>query len=151
MSSLQEHIADSLFSEPEGNVDFSISISAIEIAGSKCFGKNCSHLAIPLLNLKSALHADLLRNRQKVMICDDENGSSKLLNITERVAASSCDIIEIIREALAERTTESTAVNSVSSRSHFVCSIKLIDQNQKKSKTVYGEITLLDLAGRYGI
>lgn len=38
MGGLFQFIAEDLFTELVGNVDFSLSVSAIEIIGSKCFG-----------------------------------------------------------------------------------------------------------------
>lgn len=38
MGGLFQYIAEDLFTEAVGSVDFSVSVSAVEIAGSKCFG-----------------------------------------------------------------------------------------------------------------
>lgn len=38
MGGLFQYIAEDLFLEAVGSVDFSVSVSAIEIAGAKCFG-----------------------------------------------------------------------------------------------------------------
>ncbi|CAK4622878.1 unnamed protein product [Aphanomyces euteiches] len=98
---------------------------------------------------------DLLRRRQKVSVCDTNGGDSKLLNVTERNVDSSARLVETIQEALAQRATEAvsfetskiihtatqTAVNSVSSRSHFLCRLGLVDKRKR------GQLTLLDLAG----
>ncbi|RHY26099.1 hypothetical protein DYB32_007872 [Aphanomyces invadans] len=101
--------------------------------------------------------ADLLRRRQKVLVCDDEAGNSRLLNVTEREATSAPALLAIIHEALDMRATEATSVNAVSSRSHFLCSISIRDtakpgaSRSKPSATTPcrppGVLTLLDLAG----
>lgn len=38
MGGLFQYIAEDLFLEAVGDVDFSVSVAAVEIAGSKCFG-----------------------------------------------------------------------------------------------------------------
>lgn len=38
MSGLFQYISDDLFTEAVGDVDFVVSVSAVEIAGSKCYG-----------------------------------------------------------------------------------------------------------------
>src|SRR5690349_13743258 len=42
MGGLFEFIAEDLFTEAVGSVDFSVSVAAIEIAGAKCFGASCN-------------------------------------------------------------------------------------------------------------
>ncbi|ETV96263.1 hypothetical protein, variant 1 [Aphanomyces invadans] len=135
MSGLHDNIADMLFRNNGGGD--SVVVTAVEIAGTKCM--------------------DLLRRRQKVLVCDDEAGNSRLLNVTEREATSAPALLAIIHEALDMRATEATSVNAVSSRSHFLCSISIQDtakpgaSRSKPSATTPcrppGVLTLLDLAG----
>ncbi|EQC35035.1 hypothetical protein SDRG_07275 [Saprolegnia diclina VS20] len=122
MTGFQEHIADLLFATPQA--PWNVVISAIEIAGAKCY--------------------DLLKKRQRVLVCDDEGGSSKLLNIGEHVATSAADLLATVERALAQRATEKTAVNSVSSRSHFLCFLTL---RSASGDVRGGQLVLLDLAG----
>jgi hypothetical protein len=49
-------LSDDLFTETVGNVDFAVSVSAVEIAGTKCF--------------------DLIRDSAKVLECDDGEGNT---------------------------------------------------------------------------
>ncbi|KAF0743600.1 hypothetical protein Ae201684_001743 [Aphanomyces euteiches] len=120
MQGLYKKMADMIFGNNVGD-DLRVIVTAVEIAGAKCF--------------------DLLRRRQKVSVCDTNGGDSKLLNVTERNVDSSARLVETIQEALAQRATEATAVNSVSSRSHFLCRLGLVDKRKR------GQLTLLDLAG----
>ncbi|KAF0699664.1 Aste57867_9786 [Aphanomyces stellatus] len=114
MSGLQEAMAHMLFAVP----GMSATVSAVEIAGAKC--------------------CDLLRRRIKVIVCDDASGNSQLLNVSERTVASAPALLDTIHDALDQRATEATAVNAVSSRSHFLCRVQLASG---------GSLTLLDLAG----
>ncbi|RHY23331.1 hypothetical protein DYB25_008433 [Aphanomyces astaci] len=137
MSGLHEHMADMLF--PTNNKTTSspiVVVTAVEIAGAKC--------------------VDLLRRRQKVLVCDDEAGNSRLLNVVERDVSSAAALLSTIQDALDMRATEATAVNAVSSRSHFLCSITIKDAAssshsrsslKQPSRPSGGVLTLLDLAG----
>ncbi len=68
---------------------------------------------------------DLLRKRQKVLVCEDASGNSHLLHLTERIATSSSEFLDMLQSAQAQRATEETAVNGVSSRSHSLCKIQI--------------------------
>ncbi|TYZ65759.1 hypothetical protein PybrP1_007589 [[Pythium] brassicae (nom. inval.)] len=120
----EAYIAEDLFTEAVGSVDFSVSVSAIEIAGSKCF--------------------DLINNRGKVLVCEDGDGSINLLNATETDADSTNALLGVLEAVKSLRTTESTSVNSQSSRSHLVCYVNL---RRRAGGELYGQLVLLDLAG----
>ncbi|OQR90755.1 kinesin-like protein [Achlya hypogyna] len=124
MTGFQEHIAAQLFET--ANTPWDVVLSAVEVAGSKCY--------------------DLLRKRQRVLVCDDTAGNSKLLNVGEHVAVSAADVLDTVQRALAERATEKTAINSVSSRSHFLCFLDLRPRSNKCPART-GQVVLLDLAG----
>ncbi|OQS02933.1 kinesin [Thraustotheca clavata] len=126
MAGFQQRLVEMLFSS--SSASFDVVVSAVEIAGSKCY--------------------DLLRKRQRVIVCDDANGDSKLLNVTKHIANSAIDVLQVVQKALAQRATEKTAVNSVSSRSHFLCFINLQSNNKNDvPASKQGIITLMDLAG----
>jgi kinesin family member 2/24 len=123
MGGMFAFIAEDLFTEAVGDVDFDVSVSAIEIVGSKCF--------------------DLLHERSKVMVCDDADGNTSLLNCSETSADSSNSLLDILENVKSLRTTEATNVNSQSSRSHLVVYVNLRDNKG----ALYGQLVLLDLAG----
>ncbi|RHY43532.1 hypothetical protein DYB34_008389 [Aphanomyces astaci] len=94
----------------------------------------------------------------EVLVCDDEAGNSRLLNVVERDVSSAAALLSTIQDALDMRATEATAVNAVSSRSHFLCSITIKDAASSSSshsrsslkqppRPSGGVLTLLDLAG----
>ncbi|KAL4161371.1 hypothetical protein PRNP1_002490 [Phytophthora ramorum] len=129
MSGLFQYISDDLFTEAVGNVDFAVSVSAVEVAGSKCF--------------------DLIRDRAKVLVCDDGEGNTSLVGTTEVKADSTNSLLEVLEGVKELRTTESTTVNHQSSRSHLVCYVNLRHRIPRSEDLgeLYGQLVLLDLAG----
>ncbi|EGZ25571.1 hypothetical protein PHYSODRAFT_555336 [Phytophthora sojae] len=129
MSGLFQYISDDLFTEAVGDVDFVVSVSAVEIAGSKCY--------------------DLIHDRSKVLVCDDGEGSTGLVGTTEVEADSTNSLLEVLEGVKDLRSTESTSVNHQSSRSHLVCYINLRHRSSRKGELgdLYGQLVLLDLAG----
>ncbi|DBA03366.1 TPA: hypothetical protein N0F65_004643, partial [Lagenidium giganteum] len=130
MGGLFQHISEDIFTEPVGDVDFSVHVSAVEIAGSKCF------------------------DHRPVQVCDDGDGNVSILNLSEEAADSANELHSILENVKELRTTESTAVNSQSSRSHLVCYINLRPRTRASKRSaadskaaLYGQLVLLDLAG----
>ncbi|ETI32424.1 hypothetical protein F441_21165 [Phytophthora nicotianae CJ01A1] len=128
MSGFFQFVADGLFTEIVGDVDFVVSVSAIEIAGSKCY--------------------DLIHDRSKVLVCDDGEGNTGLVGATEVEADSTNSLLEVLDNVKNLRSTESTTVNHQSSRSHLVCYINLRRRSSRDTLgELYGQLVLLDLAG----
>ncbi|KAE9251452.1 hypothetical protein PF004_g2479 [Phytophthora fragariae] len=129
MSGLFHYISDDLFTEAVGDVDFAVSVSAVEVAGSNCF--------------------DLIHDRAKVLVCDDGEGNTGLVGTTEVGADSTNSLLEVLEGVKDLRTTESTTVNHQSSRSHLVCYVNLRHRSLKQGELgeLYGQLVLLDLAG----
>ncbi|RLN58336.1 hypothetical protein BBP00_00007058 [Phytophthora kernoviae] len=129
MSGLFQYISDDLFIEAVGDVDFDVSVSAVEIAGSKCY--------------------DLIHGRSKVLVCDDAEGNTSLVGTTEVQADSTNSLLEVLDDVKNLRTTEATVVNHQSSRSHLVCYVNLRRPSSKAGALgeLYGQLVLLDLAG----
>ncbi|KAK1935042.1 Diatom spindle kinesin-1 [Phytophthora citrophthora] len=129
MSGLFQFIADDLFTELVGDVDFVVSVSAVEIVGSKCH--------------------DLIHDRAKVLVCDDGEGNTGLVGTTEVEADSTNALLEVLDRVKDLRSTESTSVNHQSSRSHLVCYINLRHRSSRGDTLgdLYGQLVLLDLAG----
>ncbi|KAF4137282.1 Kinesin motor domain [Phytophthora infestans] len=110
------------------DVDFVVSVSAVEIAGSKCY--------------------DLIHDRSKVLVCDDGEGNTTLVGTTEVEADSTNALLEVFDNVKDLRSTEATTVNHQSSRSHLVCYINLRHRSARDSLgKLYGQLVLLDLAG----
>ncbi|KAI9998667.1 hypothetical protein PInf_003253 [Phytophthora infestans] len=128
MSGLFQFVANDLFMEIVRDVDFVVSVSAVEIAGSKCY--------------------DLIHDRSKVLVCDDGEGNTTLVGTTEVEADSTNALLEVFDNVKDLRSTEATTVNHQSSRSHLVCYINLRHRSARDSLgKLYGQLVLLDLAG----
>lgn len=86
---------------------------------------------------------DLLNGRAKVTIREDGAGRVNRVGL----GAVRCDGVEALLAAIERgneaRTTHSTAVNSVSSRSHAICDIVVKDTAGR----MWGKLSLIDLAG----
>merc|ERR1711920_960545 len=132
MNGMQQCVANDLFLEPEGSIDFKIAVSVVEITGRKCW--------------------DLLDAHKEVKVLEDNEGNIHLSNANVVPVESCEELFFSIDAANAERKTHATGVNDVSSRSHCVTNIYLLDPATsaaapEKLKDVYGCITLVDLAG----
>lgn len=96
---------------------------------------------------------DLLRTTPnddvKHEIRKDVNGNVTLSEVTMRVLDpnDSDAVNELIATAQTHRSTASTAMNEVSSRSHAVFSLQLRAHNESQGITLKGSLSLVDLAG----
>lgn len=97
--------------------------------------------------------ADLIADRSKVVVCEDGDGHIQLLGSSEVDADSTNALLDVLENVKSLRTTESTDVNSQSSRSHLVCYVNLrypvtaAQRAQHQRGKLYGQLALLDLAG----
>ena len=105
-------------------VGFSIAITFYEIAGKKCF--------------------DLMNQRKSLQVLSDDKEDIHVKGITtlKITAKNNNEIMNLLQEALKLRSSEETERNMLSSRSHAVCNIKLLDGD-----AVIGKLMLVDLAG----
>ncbi|RLN94085.1 hypothetical protein BBJ28_00018203 [Nothophytophthora sp. Chile5] len=156
MSGLFQYLSDDLFMEAVGEVDFAVSVSAVEIAGSKCFGalrqSGMHRIGSPVTNCSIVFLCfveDLIHDRAKVLVCDDGGGNTNLVGASEVEADSTNSLLEVLEAVKDLRTTEETAVNHQSSRSHLVCYINLRHRTASREALgeLYGQLVLLDLAG----
>jgi len=85
---------------------------------------------------------DLLNNRQALVLLEDANKVIQVKGLSEQVTNSPEGILKIINFGNTKRSTNPTAANDTSSRSHAICQIKIM-----KDKTVLGNLLLIDLAG----
>lgn len=81
----------------------------------------------------------------KLQVAIREDGSNKVQAVgLKHVECSSCEeLLDVIEQGNASRTTHKTAMNDVSSRSHAICEIQVRDNRSR----VYGKLSLIDLAG----
>ena len=107
-------------------VNTKIEILFFEIHGKKCY--------------------DLLENRKELRLLSDENDNTLARGAREitieAADASQSAIMDVISAALKLRKHEVTERNPISSRSHAVCTIRVLTKT-----STWGRITLVDLAG----
>lgn len=127
MVGIQSQMADEMFKVLESSTVHSytqVYVSFFEIYGGRC--------------------QDLLNNRQRLNVREDGGGEVVVSDLME-VEANSAEMLQrIIDSGNKNRTTHATESNDVSSRSHAICQIRLV--NASTSKEI-GRFSLIDLAG----
>lgn len=127
MSGVQLNAARDIFrlmrSPEHADKDLSIYTAFFEIYGGRCF--------------------DVLHGRSKVVIREDGRGNVQAVGLRHVPCASEEELLAIIEEGNASRTTKKTHMNDASSRSHAVCEILVKDGRGR----VFGKMSLIDLAG----
>jgi kinesin family protein 2/24 len=121
MNDLQQLIVNELYELARKG--FTVTVSYFEIYGGRC---------LDLLNEKSVLN-----------ILEDKNGNIQIPGLTERNAESAKELLGIMEQANANRTTHATVANDTSSRSHAICQVLV----RRGSEEVGGKLVLVDLAG----
>ena len=132
MKGIQNLAIDHLFEEcrnsygDENNLSFYISF--FEIYGGRLY--------------------DLLNNKNKLQVLDDQNGKTQIYGLQEIEASTPDEMRMIIDKGNSVRTTHNTVTNATSSRSHAICNIIIKEKNKKKNKyNFFGKLSLVDLAG----
>ena len=133
MKGIQNLAIDHLFEEcrntygDENNLSFYISF--FEIYGGRLY--------------------DLLNNKNKLQVLDDQNGKTQIYGLQEIEASTPEEMRMIIDKGNSVRTTHNTVTNATSSRSHAICNIIIKENNNKKKNkySFFGKLSLVDLAG----
>ena len=102
----------------------------------------CSFLEIYQEKIKDLL----CENSHDLHIRQNDIKGIYVEGLTEKIVYSSSEIIEIIKEGTIQRSTSSTALNNVSSRSHSVLTITISQTIQDGSECT-SKLHLIDLAG----
>lgn len=124
MQGIQELAVNQLFSlKNKDKRQLQIFISFFEIYGGRCY--------------------DLLNNKTKVQVLEDQNNTVVIQGLTEKFVGSKDEMLDIINFAFEQRTTHCTASNDTSSRSHALCQITVKDSQEE----VMGKLIVVDLAG----
>mmetsp|Transcript_6335 Transcript_6335/g.9591 ORF Transcript_6335/g.9591 Transcript_6335/m.9591 type:complete len:1035 (+) Transcript_6335:108-3212(+) len=108
---------------------------------------------VSFLEIYNEAIRDLLRdaksNESKHDIKVDSNGRRTVTNLTVKridpTDAECCD--DLLSLAAKRRSTASTDMNAVSSRSHSVFTLNMIAKHVDKNKLIRGTLNLVDLAG----
>lgn len=90
---------------------------------------------------------DLLNARNAVKCLEDSKQQVQIPGLTEHVANSVDDLLEMMRIAHTQRSTGSTGANAESSRSHQILQLQLKEVNSKKKTEVERKLSFIDLAG----
>jgi kinesin family protein 2/24 len=132
MKGIQNLAIDNIFEEckniygQENNLSFYISF--FEIYGGRLY--------------------DLLNNKNKLQVLDDQNGKTQIYGLQEMLAETPDEMRMIIDKGNSVRTTHNTVTNATSSRSHAICNIIIKEKNKKKNNyNFFGKLSLVDLAG----
>ena len=90
---------------------------------------------------------DLLNDKNKLQVLDDQNGKTQIYGLQEIYAGSPDEMRMIIDKGNSIRTTHNTVTNATSSRSHAICNIIIKEKNKKNKYNFFGKLSLVDLAG----
>jgi len=91
---------------------------------------------------------DLLNNKNKLQVLDDQNGKTQIYGLQEIIAETPDEMRMIIDKGNSVRTTHNTVTNATSSRSHAICNIIIKEKSKKKNNyNFFGKLSLVDLAG----
>jgi len=83
----------------------------------------------------------------KLSVKHDKDGSVQVQGLQEVEVADAMELHSFLKRSVAQRATASHAMNSQSSRSHMIFTIKVISVNRSTDETIQGKILLCDLAG----
>ena len=108
---------------------------------------------VSFLEIYNEVIRDLLRDAKSIEnkhdIKVDSNGRRTVTNLTvKRIDPTDADCCDsLLSLAAKRRSTASTDMNAVSSRSHSVFTLNLTAKNVEKNKLIRGTLNLVDLAG----
>eukprot|EP00934_Nitzschia_sp_Nitz4_P002179 Nitzschia sp. Nitz4//scaffold157_size52427//330//3656//NITZ4_006835-RA/size52427-augustus-gene-0.58-mRNA-1//-1//CDS//3329537440//2179//frame0 len=105
----------------------SVQVSLFEIYGGKLF--------------------DLLNSRKQVKCLEDSRGKVCFPGLTEHPVGNPDDLMELIEQGGANRSTGTTSRNADSSRSHAVLQLKLRKDVGRRKNVEHGRLNFIDLAG----
>ena len=126
MTGIQRLLTEQLFEHVKrsSSLDLTVSISFFEIYGGRPY--------------------DLLNNRQRLDTLEDANNEVQIAGLVERGVANPPEMQQCIDLGNSLRTTQGTAINRDSSRSHAICVVFL---RKAGGGSIHGKVTLVDLAG----
>lgn len=85
---------------------------------------------------------DLLNDKAPVKLLEDKNNQVQLQGLSEVPMKNAEELMKMMDQGFAIRTTQSTVNNDESSRSHAICQIMLKDEQGVRR----GKLVLVDLA-----
>jgi kinesin family protein 2/24 len=110
-----------------------------------------SKFTLPILALSASffeIHCgevfDLLANRAKLHVRQDQKLEMQIVGLTDKEVHSLNELLKLMDDGVAARASAKTSDNPCSSRSHAVFQIVAL---RSSTKTTYGMLSLVDLAG----
>jgi len=88
-----------------------------------------------------------IAKKEKLAIRTDKNGSVQIENLLEEVCQNAAELHELLERGHRQRTTRATAMNSQSSRSHIIFTVRVTQVNLETGEQLRGKIMVCDLAG----
>ena len=110
-------------------------------------------ISISFLEIYNERIRDLLKpetNYKKLIIREDDNHHTIVANLSHHYPETVQDVIDLVIRGNINRTTSATEANEVSSRSHAVLQVHVIQTNKKIDFTMnqkYATLSIIDLAG----
>jgi len=84
---------------------------------------------------------------QKLNVRMEKSGAVTIDNLTEEECMDMNDIMRVLTAGTARRRVAATAMNTESSRSHSILTIRISSRNNETGEGLYSKILLCDLAG----
>jgi len=94
-----------------------------------------------------AIARDGRANCKKLSIRNDKAGAVVLEGLIEKECNNSEELTELFDLGMSGRKVMATSMNSESSRSHLVFSIKVVSVNRETKERCQGKVLIVDLAG----
>ncbi|XP_078120582.1 kinesin-like protein KIF2C isoform X1 [Sander vitreus] len=88
---------------------------------------------------------DLLNKKTKLRVLEDDRQQVQVVGLEEVYVSSAEEVIKMIQQGSACRTSGQTSANANSSRSHAILQISL--RRSDRATTLHGKFSLIDLAG----
>jgi len=114
------------------SVDYTIKVSLMEIYNEK-FVDLLSDLPVEQQDCELRMHP--------------KTKAGFVTNVTERVIENTEDVVKTLADGEVNRSTASTKMNSVSSRSHLLLQLLIEGRDKVSGQVTRGKLTMVDLAG----
>ena len=96
---------------------------------------------------KGAFGADIELEKEALEIKEDRDGKVYVAELSEIPVTRLEEVVSIVQLGFKLRATHETKMNAVSSRSHTVFTLNVIQKNKATGEVVTAKLNLIDLAG----
>merc|ERR1712226_357912 len=83
----------------------------------------------------------------KLNVRVDKLGAVEIEHLTEEVCGDAAELLHLLDRGKRQRSVAATAMNSESSRSHLMITLKISSTNKETGDQLQGKILMCDLAG----